>query len=64
MYLNGWKEIASFVGKSIPTVKRWHYGLVKLPYHKLSRFQQGRIVIEKWAVQMWVELLAKANQPE
>ena len=43
-HLNGWKEIASFLGKGVRTVQRWEreYGL---PAHRLGR-QGGEIV---WA---------------
>ena len=43
-YLNGWKDIASFLGKGVRTVQRWERDY-HLPVHRIGK-QGGEIV---WA---------------
>ena len=55
--LNGWKEVAAFLGKSVRSVQRWERDL-GLPVHRINTPDQGQIVyasrseIEQWRARM------------
>src|SRR5437667_7243986 len=41
--LNGWKEIAAYLGKSVRSVQRWERDLA-LPIHRITTADGGQIV--------------------
>src|SRR5207247_6516072 len=53
--LNGWKEIAGYLGKSVRSVQRWERDLA-LPVHRIATAEGGQIVyssrseIDSWRV--------------
>ncbi len=44
--LNGWKEIAEYIGRGTRTVQRWHCTL-QLPIHKANAKARGEVFAYK-----------------
>ena len=52
-FLNGWKEIAGFLGRSVRTVQRWE-ALFGLPVHRPSRLSPGVVIASRAEIRDWV----------
>lgn len=52
-FLNGWKEIAGFLGRSVRTVQRWEK-LFDLPVHRPSRLSPGVVIASRAEIRDWV----------
>ncbi len=59
LYLVGWKSIADYLGFHPRTIKRWHYERARLPFWKSHTSRQGRIIIAKYMVDIWVRYLGR-----
>lgn len=59
LYLVGWQAIADYLGFHPRSIKRWHYQRARLPFWKSYPSKQGRIVIAKWMVDVWIRKLGK-----
>src|SRR5262249_39659453 len=46
--LNGWKEIAGYLGKSVRSVQRWERDLA-LPIHRIATAEGGQIIYSRRA---------------
>ena len=56
----GWKSISHLLyGIPIPTLKKWHYQYLKMPYDKSYPSKQGRVIISKTMILKWFENIRK-----
>jgi hypothetical protein len=59
--LTSWKEIASYLGKSIRTVQRWEREL-GLPVRRPNRHLSGIVIVDQQELDAW--LAAMPLQPK
>lgn len=52
--LNGWKEIASYLGRGVRTVQRWEL-LYRMPVHRPAERDRSAIVAFSDELDMWVK---------
>lgn len=55
MYIQGWKNAASFLGVCDRTLKNWHYKYLKIPWDKDSNYQASRVRIPEEILDLWYQ---------
>lgn len=54
MYLTGWDEISTFVGRTRQTISSWHKHKLSLPILKSSDAKQGKVYVLRDDLILWV----------
>lgn len=52
-FLNGWKEVGAYLGRSVRTVQRWER-LCGLPVHRPSLTSPGVVIGSRVEIRDWV----------
>lgn len=52
--LNGWKEIANYVGRGVRTVQRWEHDL-GFPAHRPRRKPRSAVIAFKHEIDLWLQ---------
>jgi hypothetical protein len=61
--LNGWKEIAEYMGRGVRTVQRWHIDL-NLPVHQGSDHGRAPVTALKSELMEWLRQVSPSNPPQ
>lgn len=61
--LNGWKEIAGYLGRGVRTVQRWH-NATGLPVHRPIGHKRSSVVAMSEELDAWLKATSAREMPE